>query len=232
MVVFHFGAKETFLLFFKFEMEATSSSEKKTKKKLSGKEIRRQRLESLGSEGIPLVLDFSFHHLMADAERRSLKNQVKAVYGANLASRCPLRLSFAGVAGAAAADLDSIGGFQNWLVETSVLHFSAMVPLGEITYLSPDSPNVLQDVRRDRIYVVACLVDLVDCPGTSLKAAQDWGLETARLPLQEYVTVKPSNRLPLNHVCDILRLVGAEGLSWEEAFLRVLPDCKVLPKVI
>ncbi|KAM4709279.1 tRNA methyltransferase 10 homolog B isoform 3-T3 [Discoglossus pictus] len=106
--------------------------------------------------------------------------------------------------------------------------FLDLFPLENIIYLTPDSDNALEDIDPCKVYVLGGLVDesiqkvrMVNLKVTYHKAREN-GLQTARLPIQEYmvknVNVKNfhSEILAINQVFDVLSTFYGTR-SWPEA---------------
>ncbi|KFP70933.1 tRNA methyltransferase 10 B, partial [Acanthisitta chloris] len=127
-------------------------------------------------------------------------------------------------------------------MDTTPESYLDLFPLDAIIYLTPDSQNVLEDIDPDKVYVLGGLVDesihKVACPkNLTLRRAQEQCLQTARLPIQEYMVKAPNPRnyhsktLAINQVFDIL-CTYYETRSWPAALRAgvssgkgyVLPD--------
>lgn len=108
------------------------------------------------------------------------------------------------------------------MVESTVDSFIDLFPLDTIIYLTPDSDRVLVDIDPTKVYVLGGLVDESVQKKVTYQKAKDNGLQTARLPIQEYMVKKDnvknfhSEILAINQVFDILRIY-CESRSWPEA---------------
>ncbi|NXU11764.1 TM10B methyltransferase, partial [Pardalotus punctatus] len=97
-----------------------------------------------------------------------------------------------------------------------------LFPLDAIVYLTPDSENVLEDIDPDKVYVLGGLVDESIHKQLTLRRAQEQSLQTARLPIREYMVKAPNSRnyhsetLAINQVFDILSTYY-ETRSWPAA---------------
>lgn len=104
-----------------------------------------------------------------------------------------------------------------------------LFPPEDIVYMSPDSPNILQEISPKKIYVIGGLVDGTPKIRASLLRAQAIGCQTARLPINEFMTrVTPhgyNTILTLNQVYEIL-LRFHESNCWEEALKACVPQRK------
>ena len=61
---------------------------------------------------------------------------------------------------------------------------------GRVVYLAAESPHVLQHIEPDCTYVIGGLVDHKAKPGLSFERAEAFGLRTARLPLEDFLTLR------------------------------------------
>ncbi|KFV70782.1 tRNA methyltransferase 10 B [Dryobates pubescens] len=122
-------------------------------------------------------------------------------------------------------------------MDTTQESYLDLFPLDAIVYLTPDSDNVLEDIEADKVYVLGGLVDESIHKKLTLQRAQEQALQTARLPIREYMVKSSSTRnyhsetLAINQVFDVLSTYY-ETRSWPAALKAgvaagkgyVLPD--------
>ena len=96
---------------------------------------------------------------------------------------------------------------------------------GETVYLTSDSPHTLTSLKPYSTYVIGGLVDRNRHKGICYKRAMAHGMETARLPIGEYMEMTSRFVLATNHVHEIM-LRWLELGDWGEAFVRVMPKRK------
>ena len=94
-----------------------------------------------------------------------------------------------------------------------------------LVYLSAEGEETLETIDPAAVYVIGGLVDRNQHRGLSLRRAQDAGVSTARLPLEEYVqmSVEGKGRALTVNQCYELLLLRAQGHSWEEVVRQVMP---------
>ncbi len=97
--------------------------------------------------------------------------------------------------------------------------------LGEVVYLTGDSPDNLTDLKPYSTYIIGGLVDRNRHKGICYKRAMDRGMKTAKLPIGEYMQMDSRFVLTTNHVLEIM-LRWLELGNWGEAFERVIPKRK------
>ncbi|NXJ85557.1 TM10B methyltransferase, partial [Trogon melanurus] len=107
-------------------------------------------------------------------------------------------------------------------IDTTEESFLDLFPLDVIVYLTPDSENVLEDIDPNKVYVLGGLVDESIHKKLTLQRAQEQSLQTARLPIREYM-VKTANTknyhsetLAINQVFEVLSTYY-ETQSWPTA---------------
>ncbi|KAG8253904.1 tRNA methyltransferase 10 [Homalodisca vitripennis] len=61
--------------------------------------------------------------------------------------------------------------------------------------------------------------------GRTLSVANEQEITHAQLPIREFLEMTTRQVLTIDHVFEILILVS-EGVSWKEAFLKVIPQRK------
>lgn len=146
-----------------------------------------------------ICFDLSFGASMGDAEAKALANQLALCYGHNKRLERPMALALAGLDSAAVApgpgglsvrDALAGWGWESWHMQREAAAPWRAWPLERQVYLSADSPHVLQDLQPGWVYVVGGLVDHTPKPGVALAAAQAHAVTTARLPLDEFVTIR------------------------------------------
>ncbi|KAM5194139.1 tRNA methyltransferase 10 homolog B isoform 3-T5 [Mantella aurantiaca] len=122
-------------------------------------------------------------------------------------------------------------------VDSTESGFLEIFPLESIIYLTPDSDSVLEDIDPSKVYVLGGLVDESIQKKVTYHKAKENGLQTARLPIQEYMVKKENEKnfhteiLAINQVFDVL-CTYHETRSWPKALKAgvslgkgfVLPD--------
>ena len=116
-------------------------------------------------------------------------------------------------------------GFRNWDLHFREERYDAVFSSDKIVYLSSEADDVLETLRPDTAYVIGGLVDHNHHKGLCHQEATKLGLKTARLPIDEFISMKTRKVLAVNHVYEILALV-CQGKTWKDAFLEVLPERK------
>ncbi len=101
----------------------------------------------------------------------------------------------------------------------------AEVPLGEVVYLTSDSPDILTELKPYSTYVIGGIVDKNRHKGICYKRAMDRGMKTAKLPIGDYMKMTSRFVLATNHVVEIM-LRWLELGDWAKAFLQVIPKRK------
>ena len=109
-----------------------------------------------------------------------------------------------------------------------------------IVYLTGDSPNSLEDcaalqAANEGVFIIGGLIDHNRHKGLTLEratavAAVAGGLEHARLPIGEYISMKQHLILAIPHVFEIMLYAAngtlGDGVGWAEIFHRVIPQRK------
>ena len=92
-------------------------------------------------------------------------------------------------------------------------------------YLTADSPHTLSTLSPYTTYILGALVDRNRHKGICYKRAMDAGVETAKLPIGEYLQMNSRKVLATSHVCEIM-LRYLETKDWGEAMEVVMPKRK------
>ena len=187
-----------------------------------------------------VCFDLSFGASMCDAEAKALANQLGLCYGYNKRLERPLALAFAGLEQASLPGMDDGRlsvcealhgwGWDRWHVRREAPPPWLAFPLERQVYLTADAPTVLTDLEPGMVYIMGGLVDHTPKPGVALAAAEAHQVATARLPLDEFVTIhKASEKGTLTCLACFQILAGYERTrDWGRA-VREAPAMHCAP---
>lgn len=90
--------------------------------------------------------------------------------------------------------LRRIPGFDKWIVEKEDRSYvEALQDQKEnLVYLTADSENVLDVLDQKKIYIIGGLVDRNRWKGLTMKKAEEQGIQTAKLPIGNYLKMSSS----------------------------------------
>ncbi|XP_067409567.1 tRNA methyltransferase 10 homolog B isoform X2 [Emydura macquarii macquarii] len=198
------------------------------------KAITKERLLAAKEAAPQLCVDLSMTSHMTKKEISRLAAQIRRLYGSNKKAVKPFWICLTGfVTGSPIYEecLRMNDGFSNYLMDTTQESYLDLFPLETIVYLTPDSENALTDIEPHRVYVLGGLVDESIQKKLTLQTAREHSLQTARLPIPEYM-VKAANvknyhseTLAINQVFDALSTYY-ETRSWPEALKAGVPPGK------
>ncbi|XP_053556612.1 tRNA methyltransferase 10 homolog B [Bombina bombina] len=203
--------------------ENTDSDQQHSKRFL--KVLTRERLLRAKDSGPQLCIDLSMTEHMTKKELGRLAAQIRRLYGSNKKAAKPFWLYLTGFKESSLLYAECVrmnDGFVNYLVDRTENSFLDLFPTNAIVYLTPDSENPLEDVDPHKVYVLGGLVDESIQKKLTYHKARENDLQTARLPIQEYmiknINLKNfhSEILAINQVFDILSTY-LEKRSWPEA---------------
>jgi tRNA (guanine9-N1)-methyltransferase len=174
----------------------------------------------------------SFGALMHEAECAALAKQLAQVFGYNRQLRAPFRLAACGLGCETHAPIAAALATHAWdrwtLARIPEAPWHAF-ELGAVVYLSADAEQVLQSIGATDVLVIGGLVDYVntsDRVGEALRVAEAHGVRTARLPLDDLVSVRKTS-LTCLAVFQILAGFAASG-DWATA-VREAPAMHCAP---
>ncbi|KAK2587519.1 hypothetical protein KPH14_003215 [Odynerus spinipes] len=121
--------------------------------------------------------------------------------------------------------MEKHNGYEHWDVKFEPDSYMNIYPKDKIVYLTSESPNMIDKLDHNCIYVIGGLVDHNSHKGLCYKLAVENGIRHGRLPLDKFLLMKARKVLTIDHVFEILLRV-TEGKTWQEAFLQVLPERK------
>lgn len=173
-------------------------------------------LDALDS-GLRVAIDCAYNTLMSQKEQKSLARQLCFAYASNRKLAEPFSLHICGLGDSLPHSLPD--GFDRWHVRTAAEEACAHFPREQVVYLTPDSPHTLDAIDERCAYVIGGLVDGTIKKSQSLQRAEQWGVRTARLPIQEHaLDCKPV--LTINGVVELLAAFR-ETANWGEAIRSV-----------
>ncbi|CAN0303496.1 unnamed protein product [Bubo scandiacus] len=202
--------------------------------------LARERLLEARESGPRLCVDLGVAGCMTRKETSRLASQIRRLYGANRRAEKPFWLCLTEfVVGSLIYEecFRMNDGFSDYLMDTTPESYLDLFPLDAIVYLTPDSQNVLEDIDPSKVYVLGGLVDESIHKKLTLHRAQEQSLQTARLPIREYMVKAVNTKnyhsetLAINQVFDVLSTYY-ETQSWPAALKAgvstgkgyVLPD--------
>ncbi|KAL4660919.1 hypothetical protein GN956_G806 [Arapaima gigas] len=194
----------------------------------------KERLASAQTTGPRLCVDLSVSYGMSAKETSRLAAQIRRLYGANRRATTPFHLYLAGL------QEDSLlyqeccrmnDGFRDYAIDVTEQSFLELFPRDSVVYLTPDAEQGRERLEPDKVYVLGGLVDeSVQKKVTYLKA-QDGGVCSARLPIDEHMVKRINQKnfhsqiLAINQVFDVL-LSFCETGSWSVALAKGVPSSK------
>ncbi|GAB1868517.1 tRNA (guanine(9)-N(1))-methyltransferase [Camponotus japonicus] len=172
-----------------------------------------------------VTIDLSFDELMIDKDIAKLTKQILRCYTLNRRAIAPMQFSLTSFTGRSRADMEKHNGYEHWDVNFHTESYINIYPNDKIVYLTSESENVIDRLNHEWVYIIGGLVDHNAHKGICYKLAKDAGVRHGRLPLDKFLQMKARKVLTIDHVFEILLRV-TEGNTWQEAFLKVLPERK------
>lgn len=170
------------------------------------------------------VFDCAFDDLMNQREIVSLSNQIARAYLARRFCQYQVPLTIAHF------DQRLKTRFENDLtdshywkgVEFSEKPIEELYDLAQVTYLTADTDEVIEELAPNHTYVIGGIVDKNRHKSLCVDKAQKLGIKVGRLPLDKYITINGRSVLATLHVFEIC-CRWIECRDWEKAFNEVLP---------
>lgn len=174
---------------------------------------------------LTITIDLSFDELMIDKDVAKLTKQILRCYTLNRRAMAPMQFSLTSFTGKSRVSMEKHNGYEHWDVSFYTESYINIYPKDKIIYLTSESKNVIDRLEHDCVYVIGGLVDHNAHKGMCHKLAVEAGVKHGRLPLDKFLQMKARKVLTIDHVFEILLRVS-EGDTWQEAFLKVLPERK------
>ena len=201
--------------------------------KKSNKSIEREQrfLEKVKSAAT-IVIDMDYDDKMNESEQKSLSQQIMYCYGANKRAKKPFKIFLSKLSGKTQENLNNICGFpDNWLaceVDRELKGYENTFAKEKLIYLSADSPNVLEEIEDDKVYILGGIVDRNRHKNITYQKAMRQNIQTARFPLRKFCSINSgSHILTVNHCYDIL-LSRYNSDDWISTFRNGIPSRKDL----
>jgi len=177
-----------------------------------------------------VCIDCSFEEKMTSKEIGSLSNQIRYCYAANKKSDMPIRFSTTSLSSQTFHNLKKVDGFpEQWCSRGFSYSDKSLVELSpdkqNIIYLTSDSENTMEQLDNTKTYVIGGIVDRNRHKGLTKLKAEELGIATAKLPIDEYLKLFATKVLTCNHVFEIL-LHFQKSQDWLKAMMAVLPERK------
>ena len=201
--------------------------------KKSNKSIEREQkfLEKVKTAAT-IVIDLDYDEKMTETEQKSLSQQIMYCYGANKRAKKPFNIFLSKLGGKTQENLNNICGFpDNWLaceVDREQKGYENIFDKNKLIYLSADSPNVLEEIEDDKVYILGGIVDRNRHKNVTYQKAMRQNIHTARFPLRKFCSINSgSHILTVNHCYDIL-LSRYNSDDWISTFRNGIPSRKDL----
>ncbi|XP_006863249.1 PREDICTED: tRNA methyltransferase 10 homolog B [Chrysochloris asiatica] len=190
--------------------------------------LTKERLLEARHSGPKLCIDLSMTSHMSKKELSRLAGQIRRLYGSNKKAEKPFWICLAGLTTDSALYEECLrmnDGFSSYVLDVTEEDCFSLFPLKSLVYLTPDSEHVLEDVDLNKVYILGGLVDESIQKKVTFQKAREHSVQTARLPIQEYMVRRQNRRnyhseiLAINQVFDILSTYF-ETHSWPEALKK------------
>ncbi|NXA13494.1 TM10C methyltransferase, partial [Sapayoa aenigma] len=179
--------------------------------------------------GQPLVFDMSYEKEMSFREVSNTVKQLVLSESSNRRSVDPFHIHFCNFEDDSLYHREFIKHYREaWgklLITVTDQCYTEVFPKDKLIYLTADSPKVMKTFDHNKIYIVGSVVDKSIKKGLSLARAKRLGLETAALPLDNYLLWNVgAKNLTLDQMMHIL-LTLKDTADWKKA-LEFVPKRK------
>lgn len=215
------------------DLEAERLADEERRKDGTGWAKRHQkwlgRLEN-SSNKFEICLDCSFERQMHPKEITSLAVQMRYCYAANKRSDHPVKMTATSLDGETLSLMEKVSGFDSWMNfgfhRTEKDLTEAFTDKSRLVYLTSDATTTLERLEDDKVYIIGGIVDRNRLKRATIDRAEELGIATAKLPIDQYINMTATKVLTCNHVFDLLIQYNAHDQNWKSTFLSVLPARK------
>jgi len=206
------------------------------------RKVREEQYLKNVEKGIKVIIDCNFEDLMSEKNINSMVRQISDCYSVNRHSSSPFNLILFDVGENLLTQLKK-NNFEKWSGITCIkkgeydslkdyIHkinqntLDVDVLNKQITYLTADSTNEINDLNPNQIYVIGGIVDRNRYKFLTINKAEKLGINHGKLPIGEYIKMQSTKVLTTNHVFSILSYFNSKEKNWKEAFLSIIPKRK------
>lgn len=189
----------------------------------------KQELRSKLQNAPSVIIDCSFDQHHGQKELLSMARQLEHCLNLNKKFSAPIKIMLTGLSTQMEDVIKQRNG-QNWPVEIKKDHdFKQLFPNVEdyqkLVYLTGDCDVDMTDYDSSKIYIIGGIVDHNKLKNLTAGKAASLGIPMARFPLNQYISLKTSAILSINHSFEIL-VRKYNGQSWEETVKASIPERK------
>ena len=177
-----------------------------------------------------IYVDCSFEQSMTQSEINSLANQIRYCYAMNKRAKHPVKVTACSLSGETFDLLEKVSGFDKWehrqFYQTDKDIVETAEDKSKLVYLTSDSENTLTTLEDDKTYIIGGIVDRNRLKRVAIDRAENFGIQTAKLPITDYLDMVSTKVLTCNHVFEIMLKWRENDGDWKKALLDVLPKKK------
>ena len=142
-----------------------------------------------------------------------MSQQIMYSYGYNKRSTCPFNIALCDLHGETRNKLEKLHGFEAWPVLKETKPYIEVFPKDELVYLTADSSNTIHKLDPSKVYVVGGIVDRNRYKCLTFNKAKSQGIETAKLPIGEYLKLSSVRRTCIFSSSFSVCLIQSNSLS-------------------
>lgn len=175
-----------------------------------------------------IIFDFGYDEFMIKKYLYSIVRQFEYLYSANRKDQLPFHIQICN----AKSNSRSMKVLKSMMpsVEDDYtpidMHsgcYTELHSLDKLVYLTPYSPNLLNEYNPDDVYIIGALIDRGWHGAITTAKVKRQGIRTAWLPLSRYMDWGNCPKcLPINILCDILR-EAKRCRDWQKA-MQLIPQ--------
>ena len=212
------------------DIEAERRDMEERRKEGSGWNRRNDRWKDKfeqNSSKYQVCLDCSFETSMTSKEVNSLASQIRYCYAFNKRAKHPVNAKVTSLTGATLGHLQNVSGFEQWanraFEHTEQDLLEAYPDTSKLVYLTSDSNNILDTLEDGKVYIVGGIVDRNRLKRAAINRAEELGIATAKLPIDDHLHMVTTKVLTCNHMFEILLKYREHKNDWKKTLLDVLP---------
>ncbi|KAJ2354648.1 tRNA (guanine(9)-N(1))-methyltransferase [Coemansia sp. RSA 2618] len=213
----------------KQRIKRQESRKRHSQRVASGEIPAKQKVSEQTRSGHQFVIDMDFDDKMNDKEIKSVCSQILRCYSTNRQGPKHVDLHITKLHEKCRKRFDTgIPDHTGWLKSHITFHEKEYVDVfdkKDLVYFTADSPNVVESLDPEKIYIIGGIVDKNRYPRLTLDKAEEQGIAHAQLPIGQYIQMSSRKVITVNQIFEIL-VKFIESGDWKSAFLEVIPQRK------
>ena len=206
-------------------LEPTEEDWKGLKRSRRGRGYKKE-LQAKLLQSPTVIIDCSFDEHHGQKELVSMSRQIEHCISCLRRHEKVIKMAVTGVSEQFEQVL-KVRNYDRWPVQFEKdPSLTQLCPLEKLVYLTGDATEDMGEYDVEAVYVLGGIVDHNKLKNITLNKAKDLNIKTQRFPIGQYIQLKTSAILSINHSFELL-MRKLNGESWQDAVKNTIPARKI-----